>query len=166
MCWHCPLPSVLLEPAHLGVQQLFLPSLLTVCISRVANQAYENSLWPSFPSHPPESITHSTIGQRGAVPLEGSWSVEKVGVWGVRGRVLRWNYPILWFLEPVGRVNDGLNGFLLLLLSSHYGWSWGFHCCAMSKCTSTMRTSKFRVYLSRLNWNLSVFHVQWAVLAL
>lgn len=29
-----------------------------------------------------------------------------------------------------------------------------------------MRTSKFRTYLSKLERNLSVFHVQWGVLAL
>lgn len=81
-----------------------------------------NSLQPSFSSQPTESITHSTIGQKGAVPLEGSRSVVEGGVWGVWGRVLCWNYPILWFPEPGRRVNDGLNGFLPLLLSLRYSW--------------------------------------------
>lgn len=81
-----------------------------------------NSLWSSFSSHPPESITHGTKGQKGAVPLEGSWSVGEDGVWGVWGRVLWWNYPFLWFPEPGRRVNDGLNGFVPLFLSLRYNW--------------------------------------------
>lgn len=89
-------------------------------------QSCQSSLWnslrPSFSSHPLESITHCTIGQKGAVPLEGSWSVWEGGAWGVWGRVLRWNYPILWFPEPGRGVNDGLNGFLPLLLSLCYSW--------------------------------------------
>lgn len=73
------------------------------------------------------------------------------------GRVLRWNYPILWFPEPGRRVNDSLNGSLPLLLSWRYGWRWDSHCCPVSKCNGTMRTSKFRAYLSGLQRNLSVF---------
>lgn len=96
-------------------------SLDSLCI-RSCQSSLWNSLRPSFSSHPPESITHGTMGQKGAVPLEGSWSVGEGGVWGVWGRVLRWNYPILWFPEPSTRVNDGLNGFLPLLLSLRYSW--------------------------------------------
>lgn len=43
-----PLPSLLLQPAHLGVSQLFWPSLLTVCIFRVANQTHETLCGPHF----------------------------------------------------------------------------------------------------------------------
>lgn len=42
----------------------------------------------------------------------------------------------------------------------------GFHCVLMSKCTGTMGPQSSGLYLSRLKRNLSVFRVQWGVLAL
>lgn len=139
----CPLPSLLLGPAHLGVPQLFLPSPLTVCISEVANQGYETLCGPHFlPSRQnPSLMAHKD--KRGLY----CWRV--VGVLGKAVcEVLRWNYPILWFSERGSRVNDWLNGFLPLLLSLFYIWRQGFLCSLVTKCTGTMRTSKFRAYLS------------------
>lgn len=45
----CPLPSLILEMAHLGVPLLCTPSLLTVCFAKVANQAPETLCGPHFP---------------------------------------------------------------------------------------------------------------------
>lgn len=50
---------------------------------RSCQSSPQKSLWPLFSSNPPESITHDTTGQKGVVPLEGSWSVGRGGVWGV-----------------------------------------------------------------------------------
>lgn len=125
--------------------------------------------YPKLPIKPMKfsAAQISLMGQWDKSGGPGSWSVGEGGSWGVWGRVLRCNYPILCFFQS--RAEGLTTGWMVLCPFFWAGVLAGDRASIVGlrqSAPGTMWTSKFRAYLSRPERNWSVFHVQWGVLAL